>query len=273
VTPCAREIARISAREMVASLGVRDGPTWLQRALELPFFVASRKLGTTLATLGVELPSRGLPEAAASALGRFGVSLRTSGVETPAGPCLVLANHPGAYDALALMRAVDRRDLLILAADREFLRALPGLSEHLVFVSDAPSERARALKRSLVWLRRGGALLHFPAGKIEPDADFVPAGSPLLERWEPGVTTLVAACGRVGGRVFVAGVRGVHSPRAKRLLVNRLAEKHGVYTLSLLVQVVAQLKDVNARVRLDEVAGARDEASLSAALVTAILRA
>jgi hypothetical protein len=272
MTPLARQLAQLSAREMVAALGVR-GPRLLRRGMALPFYVASRALGQTLATLGREVESHGLPEAAAGALLRFGVALRVSGVEAGTGPCLVLANHPGAYDALALMRAVGRHDLLILAADREFLRALSGLSAHLVFVGDAPSERARALKRALLWLRRGGALLHFPAGKIEPDADFALPGTPLLEAWQPGVSTLVKACERAEGRVLVAGVRGVHSPRAKRLLLNRWAEKRGITTLSPLVQLVGKLRDVDARVRLDEVAGDRDEPSLRAALISAISQA
>jgi len=272
MTPLARTLARLSAREMVAALGVRRGPVLLRRGLELPFYAASRGLAETLAMLAHEVGSRGLPEAAASALVRCGVSLRVSGVEPASGPCLVLANHPGAYDALALMRAVGRRDLLILAADREFLRALSGLSAHLVLVGDGPSERARALKRTLVWLRRAGAVLHFPAGRIEPDADFVPPGTPLLEPWQPGVSLLVEACQRVAGRVLVAGVRGVHSPRAKRLLLNRLAEKRGITTLSPLVQLVAKLHDVEARVRLEQVES-RDETSLRQALISAILAA
>jgi hypothetical protein len=274
MTPLARQLARISAREMVLALGLRSGPRLIRRGLALPFYVASRGLGQTLAMLDREIASDGLPEAAATALLRFGVALRVSGEQAgAAGPCLVLANHPGAYDALALMRAVGRRDLLILAADREFLRALSALSAHLVFVGEAPSERARALKRSLVWLRRGGALLHFPAGKIEPDADFALPGASLLEPWQPGVSTLVKACERVAGRVLVAGVRGVHSPRAKRLLLNRLAEERGVTTLSLLLQLVGRLRDVNARVRLQQITGSLDERSLRAALVDAISKA
>jgi hypothetical protein len=273
MTPLARRIARISAHEMVAALGVRGGPLLLRRALALPFYAASRALGQTLSMFDGEIPSQGLPEAAAAALHRFGVALRVSGVEVGPGPCLVLANHPGAYDALSLMRAVGRRDLLILAADREFLRALSGLSAHLVFVADAPAERARALKRSLSWLRRGGALLHFPAGKIEPDADFALPGAPLLEPWQPGVSLLVEACERVAGRVLVAGVRGVHSPRAKGLALNRLAEERGISTLSLLLQLLAKLRDVEARVRLDQVTGEHDEPALRAALVKAISQA
>jgi len=273
MTPHARELASLSAREMVAALGVRSGPRLVRRGLALPFYAASRGLGEALDAFEGDVATCGLPQAAAHALSRFGVTLRVSGEEPGAGPCLVLANHPGAYDALALMRALGRRDLLILAADREFLRALSGLSPHLVFVGEAPSERARALKRSLVWLRRGGALLHFPAGRVEPDADFVSPHLPLLEPWQPGVSVLVKACESVAGSVLVAGVRGVHSPRAKRLLINRLAEKRGISTLSPLVQLIGRLRDVKARVRLDVVAGGRDEPSLRAALISAISRA
>src|SRR6478735_3995288 len=270
MTPLARELARLSAREMVAALGVRGGPSLLRRGLELPFYAASRGLAETLALLAQEVGPRGLPDAAAGALLRCGVALSVSGVEPGSGPCLVLANHPGAYDALSLMRAIGRRDLLILAADREFLRALSGLAAHFVFVGDAPSGRARALKRTLVWLRAGGAVLHFPAGRIEPDADFVAMGTALLEAWQPGVSVLVKACDSVAGSVCVAGVRGVHSPRAKRLLINRLAEKRGVTTLSPLVQLVAKLRDVKARVRLESVGVNRDELSLRNALISAI---
>jgi 1-acyl-sn-glycerol-3-phosphate acyltransferase len=214
----------------------------------------------------------GLPAAAARALTRFGVALEVDGTEPGDGPCVVLANHPGAYDALCLMSAIGRRDLLILAADRVFLRALSSVSEHLAFVGDTLAERARALKTSLKWLRRGGALLHFPAGRIEPDADFETDTQRLLQPWQAGVGALVAACERASGRVLVAGVRGVHSPRAKRLLLNRWAERRGVTTLSPLVQLVARLRDVRARVRLEETAG-RSDAELRRALLSAIVAA
>jgi len=273
MTPLAREIARISASDMVASLGMRGAPDVLRKGLALPFYAASRDLGETLATLERELVTLGLPDAAAAALGRFGVKVEVNGEGASDGPCLVLANHPGAYDALALMHAVGRRDLLILAANREFLRALSGLSAHLAFVGDAPGAKACALKRSVTWLRRGGALLHFPAGRIEPDADFVSAGSRVIEAWQPGVAALVTACERAEGRLLVAGVRGVHSPRAKRWVVNRWAEKRGITTMSLLVQVAGRLRDVKTRVRLEHVTGQRDEGALRQALVGAILGA
>jgi hypothetical protein len=262
-TAQARELARLSALEMVAALGCGDAPQLLRRGLALPFWAASRRLGATLALLDASLESQGLPAAAEQALARSGVALRVSGKRVPDGACLILANHPGAYDALVLMWAIGRRDLLILAADRRFLRALTGLSAaHLGFVGEAPGERAAALKRCLRWLRRGGAVLHFPAGAIEPDADFAAASDALLGPWQPGVPALVKACARASGRVLLAGVRGVHSPRAKRLLLTRLAERRGLTTLSPLVQLVRGLRDVRARARLVEAAPAVELALL-----------
>jgi hypothetical protein len=273
MTPLGRELAEISAREMVAALGARNAPRLVQWGLALPFFAASRRLGETLASFASDADTQSLPAAAAQALSRFGVALRMTGAGAVEGPCLVLANHPGAYDALALMVAIGRSDLAIVAADREFLRALSGFSKHLLFVSEDPNERAGALKRSLAWLKKGGALLHFPAGKIEPDADYESDRTRLLESWQPGVGALVKACRRVSGRVLVAGVRGVHSPRAKRLLVNRWAERRGITTLSPLVQLLGGLRDVAARVRIEGVSATDDEPALRRALLNAIVTA
>lgn len=275
----ARELATLSASEMVAALGVRRGPAFFRKGLALPFYVASRALGDTLARFDHDVGAQGLPAAAQRALERFGVALQTSGAQLGDGPRLVLANHPGAYDALALMSALQREDLLILAADRGFLRALPRLSAHFLFVGDGASQRAGALKRAVTHLRRGGALLHFPAGQIEPDADFEPESRSWLEPWHPGVSALVAACERADGRVLVAGVRGVHSPRAKRWLLNRAAERRGITTLSPLLQMVGKLRDVTARVccleagragALSQLSGLSQHSQLRAALADAI---
>jgi len=279
VNRLAQELATLSASEMVAALGVRGGPALLRRGLALPFYAASRTLGDTLARLDRDVAEHGLPAAAQRALHRFGVALRIAGEAPREGPCLVLANHPGAYDALALMSALARQDLRVLTADRQFLRALPGLSAHFLFVGDAAGQRAGALKRATRHLRGGGALLHFPAGQIEPDADFEPEPARWLAPWHPGVSALVAACARVNGRVLVAGVRGVHSPQAKRWRLNRTAERHGITTLSPLLQMVGKLRDVTARVgcrnagparALAELPASEQERQLRAALLSAI---
>jgi 1-acyl-sn-glycerol-3-phosphate acyltransferase len=271
--PFARELATLSAREMVAALGAARAPSVVQRGLAWPFFLASRALGEALADVDDAILRAGLPAAARLALKRFGVESNNTGTAVALGPCLILANHPGAYDAFALMAAIDRDDLLILAADRGFLRALPRLSAHLLFVGADAGERARSLKRALSHLARGGALLHFPAGEIEPDASFETDRAKLLKPWQPGAAALVQACARRQGRVLVAGVRGVHSARAKRLLVNRLAERRGVTTLSALLQIVLRLRDVHSRVALLEPESAAELLRLDSAEQISRLRA
>ncbi|MDP9151517.1 MAG: hypothetical protein M3O36_16475, partial [Myxococcota bacterium] len=151
-----------------------------------------------------------------------------------------------------LLAAMRRRDVAILASERIFLRALPELAKHIVFVPDPPqvSLRVVGLRQALRHLGRGGALLHFGAGRIEPDPAFAPRmGPPPLVEWAAGTGTLVRGAARAAGRVVVAIVEAVHSPRAKSLLVNRLAERRGLTTLAPLLQVALPgFRDVHARV-------------------------
>ncbi|MEM6429923.1 MAG: 1-acyl-sn-glycerol-3-phosphate acyltransferase, partial [Deinococcota bacterium] len=84
------------------------------------------------------------------------------------GPLIIPANHPGLADALALLASIPRDDLIIVAAQRPLLSALPNLAGKLVYVAEG--SRQDALLRQLVrHLRVGGSVLLFPAGGIEPD--------------------------------------------------------------------------------------------------------
>jgi 1-acyl-sn-glycerol-3-phosphate acyltransferase len=253
----AQQLAELSSKELVSALGVRSASPLLERGLSLPLTALSRRLGYTLAEMDAAVAERGLPAAAHQALSRFGIALHVRGALLAKGPCLVLANHPGAYDALGLMSALGRKDLASLSADRVFLRALPRVSQHLVFVGEQAAARAGALKRALSCLRAGGAVLHFPAGQIEPDADFDSDASGWLKPWQPGVAALVQAAARYDGRMLLAGVRGVHSRRAKRHPLNRWAEQRGVTTVCPLLQMFWQLRDVVMRVHCHDAGLAR----------------
>jgi hypothetical protein len=197
-------------------------------------------------------------------LEELGAHLRVVGPKAPRqGALLVAANHPGAYDALALLAAAGRDDVLIVAADRAFLRSIPSLAPHLVLLTegrDAAPSRARALRSVRRHLMTGGALLHFGAGQIEPDPAFAgPARADALRRWQPGAATFARWAAAANGWVVVALVEGVHSRKAKRLLVTKLAEARGVTTLAPLLQVaMRRYRDVEPRVSLASAAPARD---------------
>jgi hypothetical protein len=156
-----------------------------------------------------------------------------------------------------------RDDVAIIAADRSFLRTLPTFSKHLLLGAQA-SAGATSLRKALSHLARGGVLLHFGAGRIEPDPAFTKQHLPVLLRWGRGTGTLVRGTAAAGGRVVGALVSGVHSPRAKRLLLNRVAEHFGVTTLAPLLQVAwSRYHDVQAQAVFSEPQSAAHLAGLS----------
>ncbi|WP_437973504.1 1-acyl-sn-glycerol-3-phosphate acyltransferase [Sorangium sp. So ce295] len=265
--PLERQLANLSGAEMVAALGLGGAPAWVRRAGRAAFAVPSWPLGRVLARFDRRTGEAGLHVAAREALAGFGARWTADAAPPSRGALLVVSNHPGAYDALALMAALGREDLMIVAADRRFLRALPHVSRRLLFVpidevgAIALAARSAGVRRALRHLRRGGALLHFPAGRIEADPAFAGQGDALLAAWHPSAGTLLRAAAAAGGRAAVAIVSGVHSPRAKRLAITRWAERRGITTLAPLLQAALPgFDDVEVRVRLGE---ARDAAEVA----------
>jgi putative hemolysin len=279
----ARRLARLSADEIVGALHLERSPAPLRMAARASFFAISRSLGRSLARFDGDVASAGLARASAAVLEDLGATWRRFG-ETPAGsgPLVVVSNHPGAFDALALIAATGRDDLAVLAADRAFLRAMPNLSRHLIFVSEADgaaASRMRAVRRALRHLASGGALLHFGAGRIEPDPAFLlDPRAEILAPWHPGCAVFVRAAARHGGLAIPAVVAGVHSPKAKRALLTRFGERHGATTIAGLLQVTfRRYRDVAVTVRLGpphdaaQLARAGDDAAVVAALRDAAL--
>src|SRR3989454_8221747 len=60
------------------------------------------------------------------------------------GPLLVVANHPGLSDAVALVAALGREDAWIVTANYPFLRAMRLASRRFLFVSDDRGGRLSA---------------------------------------------------------------------------------------------------------------------------------
>jgi hypothetical protein len=271
--PLESVIAGSSAGEIVAALGLANAPRLVRATARAVFARLSARLGRVLARFDRDVARSGLPRAAAVALEALGATWTRTGAVPGSGPLLVVANHPGAYDALVLFAAMGRRDALVLVDDRSFLRALPALTRHLEFLPPDAIARMRAVRRAHRHVADGGALLHFGAGRIEPDPAFARAGQALGE-WGRGSGALVRGAARTGGVVVPALVEGVHSERAKRLWIARMAERRGVTTLAPLLQVaVPAYRRVAARVHFGAALDARclvREASDDAALTARV---
>ena len=168
----------------------------------------------------------GLAAASAWVLARLAGGLQVAGAaHIPArGPLLVLANHPGMTDTAALFASLHTRpDLRVIARDRPFLRVLPHAVANLILLSDTDdNSRVRALYAGVKHLRRGGALLTFPAGEIEPDpavAGVRPAVD-ALQAWSDSSAWMARAAPQT--RIVTAVVSQVVSTRALRHPLTRL---------------------------------------------------
>ncbi len=166
--------------------------------------------------------ARGLAAGGAWAVAQFAERLHVMDqVQVPrSGAALIVANHPGLCDTMALFAAIDRPDLLIVAAWRPFLHALPHTSRHLLYVDDTQRSRVAAARAAARHLRGGGAVLTFPGGQIEPDPAAQGGAAAALDRWGNSV----AAFARLAPNAVVVPtiVSGVVSPAALRHPLTRI---------------------------------------------------
>ena len=201
--PRLRTLRDLNTDDLVRAVGASrwvEAVPALRRLFDLPALAFARFLEEFDNQWILSGPGR----ASAGLLGRLGSRVCFTGAEPlTEGPRLFVANHPGLGDVLALVSRLARSDLKIVARDRPFLRALPGLSRSLILVPDRGGRVLRDLENHL---KAGGAVLTFPAGRIEPDpAWFRPTGwadwsasTALLLRRVPGLR--VQPC-------LVAGIR------------------------------------------------------------------
>ena len=227
----ATTLARLSADELRAALKL---PAWVHPVLVL----ASRRLATVLARFddevahGISGGGNGVPAAATRALAAFGISCEVGGSGSLCdGAAIVLANHPGAFDALALFAAIGRDDVRVLALDRPFLAALPGLAKVLIPVPSDAVGRAVALRTARRHLAAGGLLLHFPAGAIEPDPAMDDRPHTYAPSWKPGLEVLLAD----NTPIVLACVAHVHHAAIERSWPVAAARARGVTLLGPLV--------------------------------------
>ena len=221
-----RALIDINTSDILAALGwgnVRALRRWVGLAVRSPaaaFAQRMRGFDRDVETLGVRRAARVMLRSYVRRL-----CVQGAGRIPARGPVLLLSNHPGMTDTLALFSAIPRADLRILAADRPFLRALPAMSRSLISVSDQKEKRMRAVRQAVAHLRGGGALLTFPAGEIEPDPAVLPGAAQALARWSPSTVLFlrfIPDC-----TVVPLVVSGVLSPRAQRHPLTLLRKRKG----------------------------------------------
>ena len=244
-------LAQICADDLISAFGLGGlGPGPARSFLQLLSSVPARRLAEQVATYDDIVGESGLPAGGSWAMERMARGVVVEGAEgVPGeGPLLVVSNHPGLGDAVALFAAMPRGDLKVIAAERPFLSALPNTSRALIPVADAPNGRSKAVRAAARHLRAGGAIITFPGGRIEPDPAVLPDAAQALADWSGSMDLFARLV--PGLTVVPAVVSGVISPAALRnpIALVRRDPRDRRWLSATLQMLVPPLRDVTTRV-------------------------
>jgi 1-acyl-sn-glycerol-3-phosphate acyltransferase len=201
-----RQFHAICQRDLAQLSGV--GGSWIGRqVLQTMLGGQVRRFATNMAAFDADLETRGLVDAAQNLCRQYSGRVLAEGLENipRTGPILLVSNHPGMFDSLAIFATFPRTDIRALARPQPLLGMLSSLAPHLLMLPDDGAGRAGGLRQVLRMLRADGALLLYPAGHLEPEPALMERhgfedGSPKepLGPWSNGVGTLVRLATRQG---------------------------------------------------------------------------
>src|ERR671912_2319023 len=177
-------LTQLCVDDLISAFGLGEvsyGRTVMESISRVP----ARRLARQILTYDRVVGESGLGTGGAWALKRLSRNTSIEGQENVprVGPLLLVSNHPGLADAVALFAATPRDDLRVIAADRPFLEALPNTSRYLLTVSETSAGRPGIVRAAARHLRSGGSVLTFPGGRIEPDPAVLPGavGDAVIE--------------------------------------------------------------------------------------------
>jgi 1-acyl-sn-glycerol-3-phosphate acyltransferase len=242
-------LTRICVDDVITAFGL-GGVSRGLAVLELFARVPVRRLARQVLAFDRTVGEYGLGTGGAWALGRMCRNARIVGRSNVPrrGPLLLVSNHPGLADAVALFAATPREDLRVIAAERPLLDALPNTSRYLLTVAEDSGGRSTIVRAAARHLRGGGALLSFPGGMIEPDPAVLPGAVESLGRWSSSADLFARLAPDLA--VVPVVVSGVISARALRIPLIRLRrrKRDREWLAATLQMLVPALRDVNVRV-------------------------
>lgn len=263
------DLTWLNSADVLSAFGLGPG-TPLRGLAELACRVPARRFARQMLMLDEVVGRAGLGAGGAWICAQLTEGLEIRGEPPPAtGPLLIVANHPGLVDAAALFAAIPRADLRVLAITRPFLRALPNIASHLIAVGDTPASRTAALRAAARHLRAGGALLTFPAGRIEPDPLRLPGAAASVAGWSASVDLLARLAGAPPLLPMIVG--GVLAPAALAHPLVRLrrtpAERQ--WLAAILQLLLPPLRRTRVRVQIGRPLHGLDEAASALAAAEA----
>ena len=266
------ELTELNVADLLDAAGL---PRWRGTPVCRALRPAARRFALAASEFDARVGEHGLARGSEWLVKQMTAGLVTSGLaHVPLdGPVVILANHPGMTDTVALFTSlVSRADLRVIASDRPFLRALPNVARQLIFLPLEADGQMLAMRTAARHLQGGGALLTFPAGDIEPDPAAFGSrrAADALNDWSSSYTLFARLVPAT--RFVPALVSHVISPDAQRhplTLLRRSARDKEKLAAALQV-ALPRYRELVARVAFGPSAGAAsDGVEMLHALVTA----
>jgi len=261
-------LTQLCVDDLISAFGlgeVSSGRTVKESISRIP----ARRLARQILTYDRIVGESGLGAGGAWALKRLSRNTSIEGQENVprGGPLLLVSNHPGLADAVALFAATPRDDLRVIAADRPFLEALPNTSRYLLTIGEISAGLSGVVRAAARHLRGGGAVLTFPGGRIEPDPAILPGAVEALDHWSSSADLFARLT--PGLAVVPVVVSGVISPSALRnpLIHLRRRRRDREWLAATLQVLVPALRNVDARVEFGRPIYAEPGAAIGEAMI------
>jgi len=223
--PTQQEEAAVYREKIIDEIGyaLGVGRSGVMRRLLGPLFRRpAARFGRIAARADAEVESSGISGGARRVLRDFSLTVSTRGTESipPDGPLLIVSNHPGALDSLAVLSCIPRKDTKVLLSDVAFTRAFSAARRYFIYVPPEAGRRMAALRSSVEHLQSGGSLLIFAHGDVEPDPEVIPGAWESIQGWSRSVEIMLRRVPE--SRLQAAIVSGVLDRRFVRSPIVRI---------------------------------------------------
>jgi hypothetical protein len=229
--------------EIFKALGIPPGS--LSRRLFGPlFWLPAQHFARLAAAFDEQVSQFGFAAAAKWAVERFAEGMEVQGAETIPNkePLLIVSNHPGVFDALAIAANLPRDDLKIVITGIPFTFALPySTHNHLIYATREPQQRMTVLRKIIRLLEEGHAVLIFPSGGIDPDPATLTGAPYSLKNWSASLEIMLRKAPQTQVLVtIVSGVLNHHFVRSPLVWLrkNRRDRQRVAEFLQIIQQVI-----------------------------------
>jgi 1-acyl-sn-glycerol-3-phosphate acyltransferase len=177
---------------------------------------AAGRFGRIAARADAEVQASGLSGGSRRILPDLGLHpiVRGAGRLPREGPLVLTANHPGGFDSVAILSCVPRRDMKVFISDVPFTRAFAFARDYFIYVPKDAGGRHASLRISIDHLERGGSLLIFAHGDVEPDPELGPGADAAIQEWSKSVEIMLRRVPEAWLQVAI--VSGVIMPKFAR---------------------------------------------------------